>query len=465
MGWFSNLFGGGGDLRQSLFDAAASGDRAKLGELCRGNRVGIIKDFQSWTRIPPEVQQDEQKMEWYANGLTGVASVFAEDLGFPGLMDGLKGTPESNPLDRFGSVLEQAQQMMGEGRFKEAAASLAAPMAGAQKLKGSGADQFLAVANGITAQCRFHGGEVESAVAPAEASAAAFEKMSEPQGLGTALTTLYEIQRWRGKGELAAAAADRLAKLDETWRKQAAIVRAGEPLVRVVVRVEERMFELGDAPAVTDGSAQFLFRRNRTTLGAADLKMQAAQGFAGEAKYDEALVAFREAAAIDVFDPHARYLEGLTLLHLAKYAEALAAYDATEKLAPGWYQVRADRWLTEQLAKGRIDAELMKTIMVLVDRPMMPEEKLQMAETALAKVELPVILLAKGQAMADLGQPADAAIALRKGLALDGDADVRTRILLTLGMVDEGNRKTHFAAAVKMGGNLIAAAQAAMMLR
>jgi tetratricopeptide (TPR) repeat protein len=468
VGFLSSLFGGGGDdLRKTLFDVAAEGDRAKLGEMCRSRRLEIIKNFPSWARVPDEVRQDENRLSWYGNGLTSVASVFAEDLGFPGLAEQLQGGGESNPIDRWQERLGQAQQLMESGKFREAADLLEKGLGQTASLKGSGADELLPVTLGFLGQCRFHGGEVEKAVEPTEKALKAFEAQAKGAEAAQTLSNLFEIHRWRGRADLAAAAAERLAEAtgDGRWKRQAAIVRAGEPLVRVVCRVEERTFELDEAPRLEEGGVQFIFRRNRITLGAAELLSGEAQRHGQAEEFPAALEKFRAAAAADPFDPHVHYLEGLTLLHLKHYGDAVKAYDATERLAPGWFQVRADRWIAQRLAEGKIDHEMFRTVGALVDQPMMPEEKVAMADAAIAKAALPVLHLVRGEQLFALGDRAGAEAALRKGLELEGDPDVRTRLFMALSQVVETGGGEWLKKAAALNGNLIASAQARVLLQ
>jgi tetratricopeptide (TPR) repeat protein len=475
VGLLSALFGGGGDLQKQLFDAASAGDRAKLGDLCRANRAAVISSFPGWMKVPADIQQDESKLQWYANGLMGVAAVFAEDLGFPGLQEQLRGTPESNPIDQWHETLGAAQQKMAEGDFDGARAMLESVLksSSSSSMKGPGATRAAAAAQGLMGQCLFHSGKVEEAVAPAEAAVKAFAATEDVEGKSASLHSLYEIERWRGRAAQAAAVAEQLAVLipDETgerlWKRQAAIVRGGEPLVRVIAVIDGVPYELDDAPTVRDGTVQFEFRRNRTTLLAAGRIGQEAQQHGSAGRYDEALKAFRAAAAIDRHDPHFRYLEGLTLLHMGKASEAVAAYEAAERLGPGWFHVRADRWTAMQMASGRIDAELFGLINALVDQPMEPSQKLELATAALQKVELAVLHLARGQALTEMGDRVDAAIALRKAVEVDGDADVRTRALMALAVVldDPAEIRTTFQKAVALNGNLVSAAQARIGLK
>ena len=77
MSLFSRLFGKGSQppnpdaLRQGLF--AVSGDARQLEALCRGNHDLIRQHFDTWRKMPPELQNRPDEMQKYAHGLIAVA--------------------------------------------------------------------------------------------------------------------------------------------------------------------------------------------------------------------------------------------------------------------------------------------------------------------------------------------------------------------------------------------------------
>ena len=121
--------------------------------------------------------------------------------------------------------------------------------------------------------------------------------------------------------------------------------------------------------------------------------------------------------------------------------------------------------IAQRLAEGKIDHEMFRTVGALVDQPMMPEEKVAMADAALAKAQLPVLHLVRGEQLFALGDRAGAEAALRLGLELEGDSDVRTRILLSLSQAVETGGEPWLMKAAALNGSLIAAAQARVMLK
>src|SRR5262249_44412542 len=218
----------------------------------------------------------------------------------------------------------------------------------------------------------------------------------------------------------------------------ASLVRSGEPKNRVVAVVDGQRYELSNVPPIKDGRLQFVFERDRTTLKPAVVQTQRGEELAKQGKYDEALSLFRSAAQADCYDPHSRYLQGLALLHLERYTEAVECYESVEELAPGWFHCRADLWLAQELAMGRLDHEAFASLMSLEDAPAPPADKLKLAESMLSRVpKLAVLHLQYGRTLARLGRRPDAAAAYHKGLSCGEEPDTKTRLLIELALVSE----------------------------
>jgi hypothetical protein len=77
-------------LRQQLFDAAATGDEDKLCTLCRQHEKSIFQQGMIWSKVPPEIRTSPVLLKWYGNGLKAIAKFCAERLGKPELMDQVK---------------------------------------------------------------------------------------------------------------------------------------------------------------------------------------------------------------------------------------------------------------------------------------------------------------------------------------------------------------------------------------
>ena len=54
------------ELRERLFDAASTDDRASLEDLCRHNEAAIAEHFPSWQKVPDDVRADPARLNRYA---------------------------------------------------------------------------------------------------------------------------------------------------------------------------------------------------------------------------------------------------------------------------------------------------------------------------------------------------------------------------------------------------------------
>jgi tetratricopeptide (TPR) repeat protein len=224
--------------------------------------------------------------------------------------------------------------------------------------------------------------------------------------------------------------------------------------------------EIPDVP-YDAGHVRFIFARNRIALRpcTAAVEEGCARGETGD--FEGALACFRRAAAADRFDPWPAYHGGNTLLYLRRYPEAVESFRAVEGLAPGWYHCRADLWLAERMAEGSIDHALFQRLRRLDGSPS-PEGALAEARAGLAQKDLPLLHLLAGQALGRLGRDAEAERAFRRGLALAGERDVKTRLLMALGAcstVPSGEQAQLLGEAVELAGNLVSAATASLLLR
>jgi tetratricopeptide (TPR) repeat protein len=464
-------------LKKLLFAAVWAGDQRRLAGLCRSHQDLIRSSFPEWRKVPEALRGQGAEMQRYAHALVTVAQHFAERLGKPDLLNLLVGSEESNPLHQWRERLDKARARMTELRYADAIQELADALIDVRGLTGSGVDRFLPMTYGYLGESYFDSAQAEKAVAPFEQALTLCEAQRDADGIGAYLGDLYEVHRYLGQPGPAATYAARLAdwyagqgkpKEVDRFRRQADIVRTGEPLNRVVAVVDEQRYELHQCPAIKDGRLQFVFERNRITLRPAAIYTQRGEEHAKQQQFDEALDDFRQAARADRYDPHSRYLQGLTLLHLERYNEAVDCYEATEELAPGWFHCRADLWLAQELAVGRIDHDMFTALIALEDGSDPPAEKVKLAEAALTRApDLAVLHLMYGKNLARSARLPEAGTAYRKGLACGDESDTKTRLLLELALVTEtpAEKIRLLEEARGLNGNLVAAATAAVILR
>jgi tetratricopeptide (TPR) repeat protein len=484
MGLFDFIFGSRvpeirdpDQLWQALYQAARAGYGRRLEKLCRVNREGILAHFPQWQKVPEEVRSDPAAVQPYVESMIAIAQTFADRLGSQELMQRLIGTEQNNPLLRWQEGLRRAEEMMADLRYPEARELLSDLLIDARNLQGSGVETYLPITLGRLGECYFQNREADKAGGPQEQALQLCQQQGDVEGVAAYLGSLYEVHRYLGQAESAAGYAGRLADaLDQQgrkddarrYRKQSEIVRAGEPLNRVVAVVDGRRYELDELGAVRDQRVQFQFERNRITLQPATVLTGHGEELSSAGRYDEALDACCAATEADPFDPHAHYQKGLALLHLQRPLEAVESYEATEERAPGWFHCRADLWLARQRALGELSHEAFLTLYVLEDGPAPPEEKVRLAERALGHLpHLAPLHLLRAINLGRLGRSQDAQEAYQQGLACGPEPDVKTRLLVELGVLvsDPAERVSLLREAEGLKGNLVAAAIATLALR
>lgn len=464
-------------LRQQLFEAAAAGNDKELARLSKAYEHQVLDAWPAWKKIPPEIREDMGQVTRYAHGLQVVARYFAEELSQPDLIVGLQGSKDENPLLQWQKVLDEAQKLMNEGQFQEASEKLAKIVLAVKGLRGSGVDQYLPVTFGMLGEAQFQLGNADRAVAPITDAVALCEQLRENEGLLASLSNLYEIQRYRGDTAAAADAAEKLSaalemqdRNDESarYKKIAALVRKGEPLVRVIGVIEGRPMEIDEMAPKPNERVQFVFERNRVALRPCAAAVAHGEQLASQGQLEQGLEAFRNAAKLDPYDPQPHYLEGLTLLHLQRFPEAVEASTRCEKLGPGWFHVRAQIWMAKELAAGRVSHDTFLRLRELEDGESPPEQKVALAmDTLKAAPQVAAVHLALGNALLNLQRVDEARAAFRQGLAQNPEPDVASRLRLRLALTGapdaEGIRLLE--AANDPQGNLVAAAMAAVARR
>src|SRR5262249_24485065 len=155
-------------------------------------------------------------------------------------------------------------------------------------------------------------------------------------------------------------------------------VRAGEPLLRVVLDVGGRRYELDEALQGVEGPVRFLYERNRRSLAPSDALTRRGMQEGNKGRHRESLPLFEEAMKADPLNPEPVYESARTLLLLGRAAEAAERYDRTEALAPGWFQCRSEGWLARQIALGRYPVEVYLNLRAAQEGPLEPAVRTQL---------------------------------------------------------------------------------------
>jgi tetratricopeptide (TPR) repeat protein len=464
------------ELLEALLQAAAANDEARLAALCRDNQAAVLAHFDEWRRVPEGMRDRPADLNRYALGLMAVAQCFDKQLHQPELLRLLIGTEANNPLTLWQHRLADVRKLFDQLRYSEAKDLLTNLLIDMRGLRGPGVDVYMPVTYCCLGECYFQSGQAGRAVRPAQDALELADKAGDPDGAAISLRNLYEIYRYLGQSQNAAAAAANLAeryaaqgkeKQARRFRTQARIVAAGEPLTRVLALVDGERCELDEVPAGKPLQAKLVLERNRLALQPSLVLTRKGAQLASSGSYEDALAAFRDAAKADPFDPHPHYEEGLTQLYLGRYMQAVECYETTEVLAPGWYNCRADLWLAQQLELGRMSQETFISLRLLEESARPAEEKLRLAEKLAARHGgVPFVCLVHGRQLAAAGRTMEAVVAYRAGLAQHPEPDVRTRLLVNLAAAVE-ERETKLVAlreAVLVNGHLISAGMARIAL-
>ncbi len=413
--------------RDQLFLLAERGLQVEFGELCRQKRDEIAQEFAAWQSASPK-----KSARKYAEGLLAVAQKMAE-LGDDRPLDLLNdGKPSS-----WRSGLRQASELMTVLQFAEAVKVLEPFLVTGYHGSQEGADQYQGTTLGKLGECEFQLGHFDKADAHLRKALALCQSRQDWEGVYANLSNLYELDRYRGKTDLAQSHAVALAGALKSQGKdpaqannQARTVQA--PPVRVVAALGGVQMEIEQLPADAV-EVSFYLARNRPTLALATALIAQGRQAAERGDYTCALESFSKSAQIDAYDVEGRDLAALSLLHLKRYSEASQSYKQLERLAPGWSQVRHDSWLAQELAAGRIGHELW----------LMELEFLQGAPPTLDRVTQGIsqypqhapLHFAHGRGLQALGQAAEANTAYQKALAQAGNEDLKSRILLAASQV------------------------------
>lgn len=466
------------ELRDALFDAAGSGDARTFARLIAARVDLIVASFPDWSVIPDPADADPGRIQWIGNGLIALATHFAERRDDPRLLDSLQGTADgTNPIQVWQDAMDRCDALRLEGKWDEARTFPEEQLAAVRGMTGGASETMLAMTLVKIGQCHFAVGQVEEAIEPMHEALELYREAEDLQGEHGCLGSLGEIFLYLGEtdqaGDCFAEQAELLREAGiqeqaEACQARADRERAGTPLNRVVAVLKDVIYEIDDVPTAGTASVQFVFQRNRPSLPACSRLVAEGMDHGSAGRLDEAAAAFEQAAEMDPLDPQPWFQLGVARMEQGRFAEAVVAFDRTETLGPGWFQVRADRWIANEIAEERLSPAAFDARRAMeTEAP--PKAKVRAAEAALAQIgRFPHLELELGQQHAALGKTKDARRVWQAALTPTPEPDVRTRLLMNLGIAaskaEEAKRYFQEAVAVQ-DGNLVAQAQAALALR
>jgi tetratricopeptide (TPR) repeat protein len=462
------------ELRERLIAAAASGSKRKLRTLCSQYKEQVGANLDLMRKPPDGMPMDTASLDRYIQCLGAVAQCLALDCGAPELWQALCGTPESNPLQQWDRWYGELQERMQRLEHDQLIAEAREFIERAHTLRGQAALLSEAYLCGRLGELLFHSGRVREAQEPFQAALKICRDISDGEGQRAYLGNLLEVHRYLGNvaeairtGEELVALMDQHRVDSKRMKKRLEVMRRGEPLCRVVCAHDGKELELDEITNVGEGRYQFEFQRSRLPLQKVVTLVRQANALASSGNLADALEKYQAATEVDPHDPDPVYQSGACLLEMGVYARGREAFEEVERLAPGWFRSRSDRWLAAALEEGTASEEEFRVLRGLEDGGLPPQQAFPMAQQALEKFPgfAPLYLI-----LGDLyggREESDQAIACyRQGLEIVAEPDLESRLLCALaGLLpkESAERRELVKRAVSLKGSLVAQATAALM--
>jgi tetratricopeptide (TPR) repeat protein len=462
------------ELRDRLINTATSGSQRKLRDLCNQYKEQIAANVDLMTKAPEGIVKDPASMERYVQCLGAVAQCLANDCGAPELWNALCGTPECNPLVQWDRWYAELPERMHRLEHDQLIAEAKVHIERAKTLQGPPARQGEAYLYGRLGEVLFHSGRMQEAEEAFGAALTICGQINDAEGQRVYRNNLLEVYRYQGNAAESVRIGKELANLMDQQRldskrlkKRLEVIRQGEPLCRVVCVRDEVELELDEISNVAAGHYEFQFVRNRLPLQKATALVEQGNGLASSGKVADALEKYHEASDIDPHDPDPVYQSSVCLLEMGAYAKAREALEEVERLAPGWYRCRSDRWLAARLEDGSVTDEELRVLRALEDGGLPPQQAIQIAKQAVERhPTFAPLYLILGDLHRNRNDHAQAISSYRKGLELVAEPDLESRLLCALaGLLPKESSERHelVKRAASLEGSLVAKATAALM--
>lgn len=463
-------------LRDNLLQTVARSEHSLLAELCVAHADAISRHFACWSQPSPGDRTDSDAWETRIGGLYAVAKVFANHLSNADLLRGLLNAGEPSELALWERKLTEAMQLMRSCQFAEATAILSDQLIDTRKLTGHGHLHLSATTHWYLSQVQWMSQNRNEAIGHAERSLQITRRINDdPKYISRYLQHLYQVHHYFGEAADAAKYADAAGEFlaaseperTRYYRSQSKLLRGpGEPLTRVVVWIGQARYELDELPSLNDVQMNLVIERNRQGWQVTDLLVQQGQVARNEDRFDDALGLFRQAHAIDPYDPVPMLNQAFLFAYAERYVESIECFEEVERLSPGWNSSRTGLWLVQRLLGGEYPHELLSQAMAIGSLNAADPETLEVIHQAIKRYpNLSLFRLEEARCRRVACQTAELEAALRRGREGEGDVDVRTRLLLELGQVCAGEEREAFLRqAVELNGSLVAATVAKLML-
>ncbi len=370
---------------------------------------------------------DQAAIDSYAQRLIAIAQCLAQECDAPELLNQLCGTPESNPLLRWQAWFEELPQRMERLEHAKLIDEAKEFIDRAQSLQGSAARQNEAFLNGRLGELHFHSGHVAESIEPFQKALNLCREINDVEGQRVYLGNQVEAYRYLGNIDEAIRNGQESITLATNHgldcgqlEKKVRHMQRGEPLCRIVMSQAGDEFELDEITPNPEVHYQFIFQRNRISLQMAKTLVRQGNELASSGQLAEALEKYQAASEVDPHDPEPVYQSGMCLIEMGMYAKAQEAYEEVERLAPGWFRCRFDRWLADALEKGDVSDDEFRLLRLLEDGGLPSEKAKPIAMKAVADYpEFAAFYLCSPEtSIRNLGDNRTAVTHYRKGLEL-----------------------------------------------
>jgi len=462
------------EVRDRLIAAARSGSSARLKAECRKLATAVTKNLDLMTKVPESIRSHPVQTEAYIHYLASVAECLANECAAPELLNKLCGTADSNPLIRleawyrdlpgrkerleYATLISEAQQFIAE----------------MNSLEGSGARHHKALLYGHLGHLLFGCGKVAESIPAFDTAIELCASNQDIEGQLIHSRNLIEAYRYLGKVEDAIRAcevaieiAERRGSESDSLRRMLRLLASGEPLCRVVVISEGKEFEVDEFNHIGGGTIELHFRRNRLAIPAAEELVRQGNELASEGKLADALEKFQAARELDPYDPDPDYQSGVCLMDLGAFSQAKKHFEEVERLAPGWFRSRFDRWLAGAIEEGLASDDEYRALRLLDDGGLPADRAKPIVLEALQRhPEFAPFRLVLGDLYRKEDKIGEALNCYRAGLALAKEPDLESRLLCAAAAVlpnDSSERRQFIERARSIPGSLVAKAMATLI--
>ena len=430
------------EVRDRLITAAKAGVKKTLLELCRQYKDQVAANLDLMSKVPEGMGSNHVALDGYIQHLHVVAQCLATDCGAPELLNRLTGPAEENPLQKWDKWFTELPQRMERLEHDALVAEAAAFITTAQSLQGPAARQNETLLYGRLGELLFQSGRVNHSIEAFRTALELCRESKDPDGERAYLNNLLEAHRHLGDTEGAVRTGDELLAQSQKEGKESSglkrrieRIKSGEPLCRIVCMKDDEELEIDDIQTIDGGRYEFQFRRNRLSLQMSSALIEQGNTLASSGKHAEALEKYQQASAVDPHDPDPHYQSGNCLLEMGVFGKARETFDEVERLAPGWFRCRSDRWLAEALESGKVTFDEFKILRVLEDGGLPMQKALPITHQAIQKFpDFAPFYLILGDLLRE-HDGLDLSLAIecyRKGLDVAVEPDVESRLISQL---------------------------------